>query len=517
MNPCAISILCSFIIILTALCNSLHAEYQWNKISRGIAGSLEAPVDVVAKTESSDHMFVSANNKLYVTWDRGQKWILLKSWPDDQPIHKLLWIDQKGLIVAVGQMVWFYHQEKWEKLAQLRGEDVLALHYDLQQEQLYLGSSKGLYRLSLKGGKVSKLLSQNNVQAIAWHDHHVWVVSEEGLFKTPDSENSWSKVHGLNLAQAEEEESEWEDVEEQEEGAPGVHIQNFLGTQGPYLYWANPRWIIRLLKGTYWEFPMATGLPLNEISGMELGPEWVISSNKGVFIFHNQEEVWKKLYRGLPSEKVLALSYNGQGALFAATEEGIFELKWTLFDEKMAPLDDWQQLFKHEPSIKEVQRKAIWYAEVNREKIEQWRKDSKKKALWPNLSLSISDRRDTTQEIYTSATTSYAVDGPDDDTRTWSASLSWDLADYVYSSDQTSIDSRSRLMVQLREDVLDEVTRIYFERRRNQLELWMKKEKSQEQKINQWIRIEELTAYLDGFTGGWFSQEMGSRKQALLA
>ena len=41
----------------------------------------------------------------------------------------------------------------------------------------------------------------------------------------------------------------------------------------------------------------------------------------------------------------------------------------------------------------------------------------------------------------------------------------------IFSTEQTSIDVRSRLMVQLRDDILDEVTRLYFERRRLQLEL----------------------------------------------
>ena len=77
----------------------------------------------------------------------------------------------------------------------------------------------------------------------------------------------------------------------------------------------------------------------------------------------------------------------------------------------------------------------------------------------------------------------------------------------IWNPDQTSIDARSRLLVQLRQDLLEEVTRIYFERERLLAEFngqptsdpVLRKERS--------IRVEELTAYLDAMTGGWFSRQ----------
>jgi len=61
----------------------------------------------------------------------------------------------------------------------------------------------------------------------------------------------------------------------------------------------------------------------------------------------------------------------------------------------------------------------------------------------------------------------------------------------------------------LREDVLGQVTRIYFERRRLQMET----ESMPEDQIA-WsrLRIDELTAMLDAYTGGGFSRSVKSEK-----
>jgi len=75
----------------------------------------------------------------------------------------------------------------------------------------------------------------------------------------------------------------------------------------------------------------------------------------------------------------------------------------------------------------------------------------------------------------------------------------------IWNDDQTSIDSRSKLMVELREDVLNQVTRLYFERRRLQIEALVKKETGLP-RLEKQMRIDELTALIDAMTGGKFSK-----------
>ena len=90
-------------------------------------------------------------------------------------------------------------------------------------------------------------------------------------------------------------------------------------------------------------------------------------------------------------------------------------------------------------------------------------------------------------------------------------SLSWELGDLVWTSDQTSIDSRSKMMVELREDILDQVTRIYYERKRIQMELMGFSSINQQPQWEKELRIDELTAQLDALTGGLFTESLDRR------
>jgi hypothetical protein len=60
----------------------------------------------------------------------------------------------------------------------------------------------------------------------------------------------------------------------------------------------------------------------------------------------------------------------------------------------------------------------------------------------------------------------------------------------------------------LREDILNEVTRIYFERRRLQIEALKMPAQQDDFFVERKMRIEELTALIDALTGGEFSEAM---------
>ncbi len=65
-------------------------------------------------------------------------------------------------------------------------------------------------------------------------------------------------------------------------------------------------------------------------------------------------------------------------------------------------------------------------------------------------------------------------------------------------------------MVQLRDDILDEVTSYYYERRRLQIELLEAPPSNMRSRIKKDLRVQELTANLDALTGGYFSSSVKS-------
>jgi len=245
-------------------------------------------------------------------------------------------------------------------------------------------------------------------------------------------------------------------------------------------------------------------------------------TKKGVFFLENEQ--WMPLYKGMETNIVNYLAENRQGRVYAATAKGIFYLSTGKTLPLLSKTPDPQYAkptrtrneqthtdlrgrygFQHEPTINEVHELAIHYAEVNREKIESWRKLARNKAFMPDLSVGLD--RDASDMFHwnTGANPDELQKGRD--LIDWDVNLSWDLADLVWSTDQTTIDSRSKLMVELREDILNEVTRLYFERRRVQIEL-ISEDLNSPFRLDKEMRVAELTALIDALTGGDFSKKI---------
>ena len=242
-----------------------------------------------------------------------------------------------------------------------------------------------------------------------------------------------------------------------------------------------------------------------------------IAGQKGVYVL--QDNGWRPIYQGSEATRFNHLSADAQGNVYAATDTGIFKLLAQNKDsDQSMPITspvNGDEYFLDEPSIRDVQRASIQYAQVDPEKIKTWQTQVQKKAWLPEFSIGMGgDKNRTTSDniygSYTGGGQSYI--GPDDKTFYnnfgWDVSLSWDLSDLIWNSEQTSIDSRSKLMTELREDILNEVTRLYFERRRLQYEILGNDNGYSDVDIEKKMRLEELTALIDALTGGTFSQEI---------
>ncbi|MEE2679109.1 MAG: hypothetical protein VX546_11075 [Myxococcota bacterium] len=89
-----------------------------------------------------------------------------------------------------------------------------------------------------------------------------------------------------------------------------------------------------------------------------------------------------------------------------------------------------------------------------------------------------------------------------------SLTLAWDLGDIAYHPEEIDASREARELVKLRDDVLDEVTQLYFERRRVLAELATA---APGERLRLGIRAAELAAGIDAWTGGWFSRARAGR------
>ncbi|MDP6981137.1 MAG: hypothetical protein QF570_21465 [Myxococcota bacterium] len=100
-------------------------------------------------------------------------------------------------------------------------------------------------------------------------------------------------------------------------------------------------------------------------------------------------------------------------------------------------------------------------------------------------------------------------------------SFTWDLRDVAFEPEQIDLSREARLVIGLRDDVLDEVNQLYFERLSvaSQLVQAMSDRGGDGKDVAApgalRIRLHELTAGLDAWTGGWFSEQLEREVPAL--
>ena len=175
--------------------------------------------------------------------------------------------------------------------------------------------------------------------------------------------------------------------------------------------------------------------------------------------------------------------------------------------------DEVLSAFDPEPSVQQVQDMAMAYTHTNREQVENWLRASKNSAWLPQLTARYTFQDTFGQDFAYAGTTADLEEG--DSEQRWQAQVQvrWDLDELVMSSAQIRVISESQDVVKLRDTVLTQVTGLYFDRRRLQVDMLLDPPKDVRAQVDQQLRLMELTAELDGYTGGQFSAEVARAVQ----
>lgn len=172
--------------------------------------------------------------------------------------------------------------------------------------------------------------------------------------------------------------------------------------------------------------------------------------------------------------------------------------------------------FRSEPTVLEVQGWAEEEANTRPEQVRRWLAESESFALLPEVTLDYRIRGDWDQgfEYYDldgadpisgSDVEAIAEDADQAQTQELKVRLRWQLGDLVMSSERIRVISEAQDVVKLRDKVLGDVTRLYFERRRLQVEVLLAPKIDLVGRVKEELRLLELTANLDALTGGQFS------------
>ena len=168
-----------------------------------------------------------------------------------------------------------------------------------------------------------------------------------------------------------------------------------------------------------------------------------------------------------------------------------------------------------EPSCQQVQEMALKYFNISGRQVASLRTRASTKALLPVLEISggYTDSNVDEQTADLVAYEGYPVwlskmaAGNAWDVR---GRVSWDLPRLIFNSEVLDVASLAGLM----QGVLKEATRLYYMRRRLQVDLILRPSADPATLISKQMRLDELTSLIDAITGGWFSKELARGNRA---
>jgi photosystem II stability/assembly factor-like uncharacterized protein len=361
---------------------------------------------------------------------------------------------------------------------------------------------------------ISGSLGNTAVICLALNKEYMYAGAESGLYMRKMAADDWERVFIRNAREKKETEESQEYSEEDEEQDMSIRT---IAVDGIRVYVGYSKEIIFSDdQCKSWQHLPCAGLggAVNDILVSGRNKKLFCATDRGVFEFDAEKKRWLELYKGISkSVSVSSLLFGGddESVIFAVTDKGLYSLQGGDYMADKYPdieksLKTLKTVFDGEPTYKELQQAAIRFCDVNPEKIKNWQRDSKIRSIIPKISLDYDNHVSTNYEIYTSATKDYVTAGPDDIYSAVGASVSWDLANLIWSDDQTNIDVRSRLMVQLRNDILDDLRRAYYERKKVQFELMTNPPKDLNARFDKEMRLQELTQAIDDLTGNYLSE-----------
>ena len=86
--------------------------------------------------------------------------------------------------------------------------------------------------------------------------------------------------------------------------------------------------------------------------------------------------------------------------------------------------------------------------------------------------------------------------------------MTWELGAVAFDEDAIDLSREHRQVVSLRDNVLDEINQLYFERRGLLERLRAAGAADDPERARMALRAAELAAGLDAWTGGWFTAQL---------
>ena len=169
---------------------------------------------------------------------------------------------------------------------------------------------------------------------------------------------------------------------------------------------------------------------------------------------------------------------------------------------KRSQMTHLREIIKREPTIQEVQRAALAHYQLEPERIDSMSTAARLKGLFPEVdagfdSLLGHNFTDTQDALYPTLPFKERQAATNDQT-IWHVRGVWDLSRVVFNPEQLDI----KTLGSLQETLVREVTTMFFSRRRVLANLILSPPDDEEDLYDEQLRLDEMTATIDAFTGG---------------
>jgi len=219
-----------------------------------------------------------------------------------------------------------------------------------------------------------------------------------------------------------------------------------------------------------------------------------LATDRGLMVAATPRGPWRRAAPPAGSLPVAGLAATAD-RVFLATRRGLV-IGEPVFETR-APAGVVEPLC--EPGIAVVQRAVLAYLKLRGDPLARQRRSARLRGYLPELRIEgvyerASDRFSRRDESFVSGATRHLFDSDSrsDRERRVAVVLSWEFGDVLYNPEEVDISAETRRLIELRDDVLDEVNQLYFDRQRAL-------------QAGEALRASELAAGLDAWTGGWFS------------
>jgi len=433
----------------------------------------------------NDRSFIAAasDNALYISRDRGEHFenrIILK---DEQVQHLCISRDKPAAVYLAASRHCYRVGESAERI--FSGNEDELIHFIAELKgRIYLGTSSGLYHADpdLLDWHPEPGLRNRAVYSIDGFGDDIYLACSDGAYllrKDGTMRQLFVLLDGSETAVL-----------------PFIRVDRLTPSR---LWLSTTKGLFSSNNwGETWNRYFITGTDGLSIRTLAQAPlnsrHLYLCTDAGLFRADTTDGSSRALFKGLSTAQINWADFTADGHMYLATNQGLFQ---SVFPADPARPRHRSVVTAEEPSIHQVQEAAMRYNSVHPDKIIDWRKRLKYRALFPEV------RVDYDNTIRGSSLSGkyYFAEGPYE----WGISLSWDMGDLIWNTYEDDIDNRNKLTAQLRMDILDEVTRLYFERLRLKREIASLDDELEETALKE-LRLMELTAAIDGYTGGCFRE-----------